>query len=158
LFLALAKPPAPAQTGQGTIVGQVNDTTSAVLPGASVVVRNTETGVTHKTATNDEGLYRVPYLNPGMYEIAYEAQGFKRLVRSNIQVRSTETVRVNVSLEVGTVVESVEVSAQTQLLETETSTSGHLVPAKILNSLPTPQMKIQTILPPSRRARRDGTY
>ena len=61
-------------------------------------------------------------------------------------MRSTETVRVNVELEIGTLVETVEVSAAAQLLETETSTTGDLVPGEILTAVPTPQMKVQTVL------------
>jgi len=85
-------------------------------------------------------------VNPGAYEIGYEAQGFKNLVRSNIRVRSTETARVDVTLELGSVVESVEVKASAALLETETSTTGHLVTGEVRNKLPTPQQKIQSIL------------
>src|SRR4030095_10070513 len=88
LFPLLLQSPVDAQTGQGSIVGLVTDGSSALLPGAAVEVRDPATGVTYKAVTNDEGLYRVLYLNPGIYEIVYEAQGFKRLVRSQIQVRS----------------------------------------------------------------------
>ena len=111
-----------AQTGQGTIVGTVSDATGAVIPGVSISMVNKATGFIYSGVSNEEGLYRTPYVNPGIYEVTYQADGFKQLVHSNIQVRSTETVRVNVSLEVGTLVESVEVTASAQLLETETST------------------------------------
>ncbi|MEX2262973.1 MAG: TonB-dependent receptor [Bryobacteraceae bacterium] len=124
----------------------MTDSTAAILTGVSVTVRNVETGVARSTVTNEEGIYRVPYLNPGLYEVTYEAGGFRRLLQSNVQVRSTETTRLNVSLEVGAVVESVEVSAATELLETETSTTGHLVSGITLNRIPSPQQRVQTIL------------
>jgi hypothetical protein len=92
-----------------------------------ILAKSTETGFTYSMATNEEGLYRLPYLNPGTYEISYEAQGFKKLVRTGIEVRSTETARVDVTLEVGNVTESVQVTGQAALLETETSMAGHLV-------------------------------
>ena len=76
----------------------------------------------------------------------YEATGFKKLVRNDIPIRSTETLGLDVTLEVGNVVESVEVSAGAQLLETETSTTGHLVSGAELTTLPTPQMKIESML------------
>lgn len=135
-----------AQTGQGTIVGTVSDASGAVIPGVAVTATNRDTRTNRNTVTNEVGIYRIPYLNPGYYEINFEADGFKKLLRSNVQVRSAETVRVNVPLEVGTLVETVEVSAASQLLETETSVTGDLVPGEILTSVPTPQMKIQTIL------------
>ncbi|MBI4473372.1 MAG: carboxypeptidase regulatory-like domain-containing protein, partial [Acidobacteria bacterium] len=146
LYLLLITTPAFAQTGQGTIVGQVTDTTSGIVPGVAVRVQHTGTGFTYNGLTNEEGIYRVQYLNPGTYEIAYEAQGFKKLVRSNIVVRSTETARVDVVLEIGQMVDSIEVKAEAPLLETETSTVGHLVSGDIRNRLPTPQQKIQSIL------------
>lgn len=85
-------------------------------------------------------------MNPGNYEVSFEAGGFKKLVRTNITVRSTETVRVDAVLEVGQVVESIEVGAQATLLETETLSTGHLVSAVQLNKLPSPQMKVESML------------
>lgn len=76
----------------------------------------------------------------------FEAGGFKRLVRSNIQVRSSETLRVDAALEVGNVVESIEVAASATLLETETSSTGHLVTGDQLTKLPSPQLKIESML------------
>jgi hypothetical protein len=135
-----------AQTGQGIITGLVTDASGAIIQGASVRITNKATGVGSASLSNEQGLYRAPYLNPGVYEVVFEASGFKRLVRSNIQVRSTETARVDASLELGAVVESVEISAGTTLLETETSTTGHLVSTVELNKLPTPQMKVESML------------
>ncbi|MCP5114474.1 MAG: carboxypeptidase regulatory-like domain-containing protein, partial [bacterium] len=117
-----------------------------LIPGVAISIRHVETGISRTTETNAEGLYHVPYLNPGSYELTYDTPGFKRLVRSNIQVRSTETIRVNVTMEIGQQVESVEVSAASQLLETETSSTGHLIAGETLTTLNTPQMKIQTLL------------
>jgi hypothetical protein len=145
-FLSLLLPPAAAQTGQGTLVGQVNDTTGAIITGVAVRITNKQTGFTYSAFTNEEGLYRAPYLNPGFYEISFEAQGFKRLLRSDIQIRSTETARLDVVLEVGSVVESIEISARAALLETETSSTGHLVTGEQLTKLPTPQMKVESML------------
>ncbi len=135
-----------AQTGQGTIVGIVTDTTGARIPGVQVNSTNIQTRFTHNAVTNAEGIYRLPYLNPGIYEVAYESQGFKKLVRTSIQVRSTETVSVDVALELGSVVESIEVGAQATLLETETSSTGHLVTGIEVTKLPTPQMKMESML------------
>ncbi len=142
----LLAPAGEAQTGQGTIVGLVSDATGAVIPSVAVRIANTQTGFVHNAATNEEGLYRAPYLNPGIYELSFEAPGFKKLVRSNIQVRSTETARVDVVLEVGAVVESIEIGAQAALLETETAMTGHLVTGVQLTRLPTPQMKVESML------------
>ncbi|MCC6862662.1 MAG: TonB-dependent receptor [Bryobacterales bacterium] len=133
------------QTGQGIITGLVTDSSGAIMPGVTVTVRNPETDFTYKVVTNAEGLYRVLYLNPGYYEISYEVQGFKRLVRSNIQVRSTETTRVDVTMEIGSVAESVEVTGAAPLLETETSMAGHLVTAVTVTRIPNPQRHIYSL-------------
>ena len=146
IFLLLAASSAFAQTGQGSIVGSVTDSSAGVIPGVAVRAQHTGTGFAYNAITNDEGIYRIPYLNPGTYEITYESPGFKKLVRGNVAVRSTETARVDVTLDVGQVVDSIEVKADVALLETETSTVGHLVTGEILNELPTPQQKIQSIL------------
>ncbi|MDA1315833.1 MAG: carboxypeptidase regulatory-like domain-containing protein [Acidobacteria bacterium] len=135
-----------AQTGQGTLTGTITDATGAIIPGVNVSIVNQGTGFTYSAVSNEEGIYRTPYLNAGMYQITYETEGFKKLIRRDIQIRSTETLGLNVSLEIGDVVESVEVSAAAQLLETETSTTGHMISGVELNTLPTPQMKIESIL------------
>ena len=135
-----------AQTGQGIISGSVTDASGAAVPNAKISLKDRDSNFVYSATSNDEGLYRAPYLNPGRYDITYEAQGFKRLIRSEIQVRSTETARVDVTLEVGSVTEQVEVSARAAMLETETSMSGHLVTGVELTKLPTPQMKIESML------------
>jgi hypothetical protein len=109
-----------AQTGQGTITGLVTDPSGAISPAVEIRITNKATGFVHSAQSNTEGLYRVPYLTPGMYEVAFQAQGFRRVLRSNIQVRSTEIVRLDATLEVGNLVEQIEVSATASLLETET--------------------------------------
>lgn len=135
-----------AQTGQGIITGVVTDKSGAVVPGVNVRLTAKESGFSYSAVSNDEGLYRAPYLNPGIYEITFEGQGFKRLVQSGVQVRSTETARVDAQLEVGNVIEKVEVAANAAIIETETSMTGHLVTGKELVKLPTPQMKVESML------------
>ena len=135
-----------AQTGQGIITGIVTDASGAAIPNVAVRVTDKSTQFVYTATTNTEGLYRAPYLNPGVYEVSFEAQGFKRVLRSSVQVRSTETARVDLRMEVGNVAEQVEVSASVALLELETSVTGHLVTGPELVKLPTPQMKIESML------------
>lgn len=134
------------QTGQGIITGIVTDASGAAIADVTVRVTDTATKFVSSTTTNAEGLYRAPYLNPSMYEVLFEAKGFKKVLRSSIQVRSTETARVDVRMEVGSVTEQVEVSAAVALLEVETSVTGHLVTGEELTKLPTPQMKVESML------------
>lgn len=147
LVLSLLGPPAGlSQTGQGILTGLVSDSTGAAIPGVRISILSQEKGVTISSATNAEGVYYAPYLNPGLYNLTFESDGFKRAVRTGVQVRSTETKRLDIALELGDVIETVEVSAAAQMLETESAAAGHLVTGQQLTRLPTPQMKIESML------------
>ena len=125
-----------AQIGTSTITGRVIDPTGAVVPAVGVTVVQIQTNFTFTATSNNEGLYRVQSLQPGMYRITFEAAGFKRLLRENVELRTGDTLAVDVNLEVGSVSESVEVRAATQLLETETSATGAVVSGKVMYDLP----------------------
>ena len=125
-----------AQIGTSTITGRVTDATTAVIPGVPITVIHTETNFTFNATTNAEGIYRVLSLQPGMYRLIYEAPGFKRLVRDNVELQTGDTLAVNAILEVGSVTESIEVSAATQLLETETSATGDVISGETMYDLP----------------------
>src|SRR3954464_12045433 len=86
----LSAPSAYSQT-LGTVAGEVRDTTGAVIPGANVVVRNTETNVGRAAPTNDDGIYNVPAWNPGQYEIRVEKQGFKAANRTGVELQVQQT-------------------------------------------------------------------
>jgi Carboxypeptidase regulatory-like domain len=125
LLLAGTALVASAQTtGTATLLGTLTDSTGAVVAAANVTVVNKETSFTSTTRTNQEGYYFVPYLNPGTYQLSIEAAGFKRYVREGIVLRTNESPRIDVMLEVGAVSEQVQVTATAPLLETETAASG----------------------------------
>src|SRR5438067_242458 len=111
-------------TGAATIVGNVTDSSGAVIPAAKVSVVNTETNFHFDGLTNQDGYYYVPYLRPGTYNITVESAGFKKYVREGIELRTNDAPRIDVKLEVGSLAESVEVQGGTPLLETETVVSG----------------------------------
>jgi hypothetical protein len=67
----------PAQTIRGTITATVTDASGALVPGASVVVTNTATGVATSAVSNAQGAYTIPLLQPGTYDVAVDVQGFK---------------------------------------------------------------------------------
>src|ERR1039458_6652086 len=126
-----------AQTaGPGTLVGTVTDTSGAVVPGASVTVTNAATSFVSKTVTSTAGAYYVPYLAPGSYRLTVEAAGFKRYVSDGVLVSAGEVPRIDVKLEVGAMAESVTVTAASPLLETETSSSGQILPGDELTKMP----------------------
>src|ERR1051326_2488429 len=94
-------------TGAATILGNVTDTSGAVVPGAKVTFINTETNFHFEGVTNQEGYYYVPYLRPGIYNVTIDAAGFKRFVRARIELRTNDQPRIGASLEVGPRAESV---------------------------------------------------
>src|SRR4030095_13647877 len=108
-----------AQIGTSTITGRVTDPSGSVVPNVTITVTQELNNFTFPATTNNEGLYRVQSLQPGKYKIVFELSGFKKLVRDNADMRLSDTLAVDVQLQVGEVGESIEVTAQTQLLETE---------------------------------------
>src|SRR5262245_47531656 len=126
-----------AQTGGGaTLVGTVKDSSGSVVAGAKVTVLNTGTSFISETTTSAEGSYYVPYLIPGNYKITIEAAGFKQFVRDGITLRPNEVPRIDISLELGAVTESIAVTAEASLLNTETVASGHGLSKEDLPKVP----------------------
>ncbi len=125
-----------AQVNTGTITGTATDSSGAAIPNVKVVVLQTETNFESRAVTNAEGLYRVQSLQPGTYRVTFEAAGFKRLIQSGLELRVGDVLPVNATLEVGQMTESIQVSAQGTLLETETSTTGSLTEGDTLYKMP----------------------
>ncbi len=143
VLLNLAAVIAFGQTGGGaTLVGTIKDGTGALVPGAKVTVVNTATSFRSETSTSAEGSYYVPYLNPGSYRITVEASGFKQFVRDGIELRSGETPRIDILLEVGSLTEAVVVSAQADLLNTETAVTGQALADEVLERMANVQKRI----------------
>jgi hypothetical protein len=126
-----------AQTaGTGTLVGTVTDSTGAVMVDANVTVTNVATAFVSKAVTSAAGAYYVPYLAPGTYILTVEAAGFKKYVNDGVLISAGEVPRIDVKLEVGAMAESVTVTSASPLLETETSSSGQILPGDELNKMP----------------------
>ena len=124
-----------AQSAQ-SIQGLVVDASGAVVVGATVTVTNTGTGITRNATTNNAGLYNFPLIQVGNYEVKVEMQGFKSETVRNIRVETAAQLRQDFRLEVGTVTESVEVSANAVTLNTENATVGGVIENKRIIDLP----------------------
>ncbi|MCC6859304.1 MAG: carboxypeptidase regulatory-like domain-containing protein, partial [Bryobacterales bacterium] len=136
-ILLLAAP--AVMFGQGeraTLSGTVTDATQAVVPAAAVTVRNLSTNVTSRTETTSAGLFVVPALPPGTYEVTVEKQGFRTFRETGIPLTVGLTATVNVRLEVGAVAEAVEVTATAVQLEAQTSGLGKVVETRRVVELP----------------------
>ncbi|HKW98227.1 MAG TPA: carboxypeptidase regulatory-like domain-containing protein [Bryobacteraceae bacterium] len=125
-----------AQGPVGTLDGTVLDQAGAVVPGATVVVVNTATGVEYKTTTTSAGAYTLPYLPAGTYNMRASAAGFRTSEANNIILRVAQTLTVNISLEIGQIAESVTVSDKPPLLEAGTAEIGRYINAQEYKTWP----------------------
>ena len=125
-----------AQQETATITGEVKDASGASIPKAQVIITNTQTGISFKTETNDSGVYTIPSLRPGLYSLAVEKSGFKKAVRSGIQLQVNQFTRIDVQVEVGDLTNTVEIVQSAALLETETSSRGSVIDQKKIVELP----------------------
>lgn len=133
---ALTSVAAYAQTNVASITGIINDATGAVVPNAEVVITNLETGIANRTQSNDAGVYFVPALNPGRYRVEIQATGFRKKQLENLMIETGQKARLDVTLEVGNVAESIEVQANAPLLQRETAEISETIGAKEIRNLP----------------------
>ncbi len=124
-----------AQTS-GDITGLVTDSSGAAVVGATVSVSNKATGAVRRVTTNSEGIYAFPALLPGEYEVKVEQQGFKSALRSNVQLQVQQTARIDITLEIGSVGETVTVTGGATLLATESNSVGTVIENKRIVDLP----------------------
>ena len=135
LVLACSVPNA-AQVASGSIVGAVRDASGAVVADADVTVRNTETGIARQVKTNSQGNYAVTLLQPGAYTVTVEREGFKKAVQPAFKLDVNQTTRVDITLAVGSVNQSVEVSAAEPLVESQSSSVGQVIEGSRVHALP----------------------
>lgn len=120
----------------GTILGQVSDSTGAMISGAKIEVQNVDTGLTREAETNDAGGYLVPSLPSGNYKLTATARGFKVYSQSNITLQVGQNARVDVPLVLGSVTESVSVSAAALAVDTQSTTIGATIDNRRLENIP----------------------
>ena len=127
---------ASAQTANGRFVGTVTDTQDAAIPGAKVTITNIGTNVVSETVTNNEGYYQVLQLPVGSYTVAAEHAGFSRVVTAATPLDINQTLRIDVHLKPGSVVETVQVEAQATQVEISNATLGATVTGAPIQNLP----------------------
>jgi len=127
---------ASAQLSTASLNGTIQDQSGGVVPNATVVLTRTGTGVSLNTVTDSAGRYSFPILQPGVYTLTAEAQGFKKVTQENIDLQVGQVGEVNLTLAVGNVNQTVEVNAASPQLETESSSLGSVVDTKLVQELP----------------------
>jgi outer membrane receptor protein involved in Fe transport len=137
LFLAcvLATPAFP-QSITASLEGVVHDSTGAVIPGAAVSVVNAATNAKYTLATGPAGRFLAPSLPPGSYVIVVEAAGFRRLERGGVELQVAQAARLDLTLEVGAVTDSIKVTGEPPLLEPATSSMGQVIETHSIVNLP----------------------
>jgi hypothetical protein len=121
---------------RGTIRGTVTDPTGASVPGASVTAKNLQTGLSETAKTSGDGVYTIAFLPVGNYNVTTEKAGFRKFEIDNVRVDVNSDVPVNVQLPLGSVDQSVEVSAAAPLLEVTGENMGKVLTAQAIQDLP----------------------
>ena len=136
ILLAINPTQTRSQVVTGTILGSVMDISNAPIANAAVTVTEVNTGVSRTASTNEEGIYTIPYVSPGRYQVQVETAGFKRFLRDNIDVEAAGAVRVNAVLTPGDVKETVEVTAQSPVLKTDRAEVARTFSEQSVTELP----------------------
>ena len=118
-FLALF-----SQQDRGTLTGTVTDPANARIVGVRVTIANTATNAIYETATNSAGQFTMPNLPIGPYRVTFETQGFRTLVRDGINLSVAQVLRIDGQLQIGATVESIQVTAEAPILQTDTPEVG----------------------------------
>lgn len=125
-----------AQEFRSTVSGRVVDPTGASVPSTKIEATERSTGARYDTTSGPDGQYTLPFLPPGTYSLAAEAGGFKKFVQEGITVGTNTRVTVNVTLQLGSQVESVTVSADATMVQTATASVGQVIGVNQISSLP----------------------
>jgi hypothetical protein len=124
------------QSGTGTITGAVTDTSGALIPQVKIAMRNVGTGIVTLATTGSEGVFTIPFLQVGTYELSVTKEGFQKYVQAGIALPIGATLTVNVELKVGQAVQEVEVKSSAPLLKSATSDISTAIDNRSYESLP----------------------
>ncbi|HPT25757.1 MAG TPA: carboxypeptidase-like regulatory domain-containing protein [Bryobacteraceae bacterium] len=129
--------PAAAQDVRADISGAVADPSGAAVAGAQIRLISAERGTVVEAVSNDAGIYRLQFLLPGSYTMSVEKAGFKKLVRSGIALASADHPAIDIVLQLGQTSESITVTGDLSLLQTETSTRSATIESRAVQDIPT---------------------
>jgi len=129
-------PVALAQTFGASLLGNVTDASGAAVPGATIVAINTATNVKTETRSDGTGRYVITPLQPGVYTLEATAPGFKKFVRTGIELAVAQQARVDIAMEVGEITERITVEAAVSNIETASSTIAKVVSNRAILNLP----------------------
>src|SRR5262249_7074834 len=137
LIAALSATAMYAQAVSATLVGTLTDSSGGIVVNAKVTATETNTGVVRTGNTNESGNYTFPNVPPGIYSVTAEQPGFKKVTRANVDVVVDTTTRVDLTLTPGQVNETVDVTAEAPILQTDRADIGRKIETIQLANLPT---------------------
>ena len=137
VVLVVLGAPAAAQTaGAGTISGTITDPNGAVIPDAKITVHNIDTGIDREVVTNGAGIYTVPFLQVGSYEVTAEKAGFAKIVRKDLTLQVGETLTIDLQLQVQSSAEAVTVTGEAPIVDPTKTDVSQVVSQQFVNNLP----------------------
>ncbi len=142
LFVSLL----PAQTFNARITGTIQDATGARVPNATVTALQVGTNVKKSTPTDESGVYNIPLLLPGVYEVTVEAAGLQTQVRKDVRLEINQTATLDCSLAVAQTATSIEITADVPLLQSETSSMGATLETKLIEQIPLAQRDVMSLV------------
>jgi len=138
LLLAVLTASAASAQSTASISGVVHDSAGGVVPGVTVTVKEDATGASHEAVTNVDGAYQVTALGAGSYTVTAALSGFKTAVAKGVRLAPGQPVTIPLTLEVGSLTETVTVTSSSELINTQTATVASTLNSDQLTRMPTP--------------------
>src|SRR5271157_3952335 len=136
LLAVFAGPAFPQLAGSATITGTLTDPSGAFVPGASVTIHNTDTGIDRKIESNEAGIYSAPFLPPGNYQVSAGKTGFATVLRKDLVLQVGQTLTIDFSMTVQTSQTEVTVTGEAPLVDTEKTDVSKVVSQTSKDNLP----------------------
>lgn len=130
-----------AQSLYGTVVGSVRDASGAALPAVTITVTNTGTGLVRTTVTDAVGAYTLPNLQPGGYSVKATLDGFREFLRTGVAVDASAVLRIDATLEIGQMNETVTVATEAAVLQTDQAVTRAQIKSREVVDLPLPDFR-----------------
>ncbi|MFN9085430.1 MAG: carboxypeptidase regulatory-like domain-containing protein, partial [Acidobacteriota bacterium] len=143
--LALTLPVLP-QTFTSRLTGTVTDPSNALVARATITATNTGTGVRKTALTDTSGVYTIPLLLPGVYDVRIEAAGLQSQLRAAVTLETNQTATLNFALALATTTAEVTITADAPLLQSETSGVGATLDTKLIERFPLPQRDVMGLV------------
>jgi outer membrane receptor protein involved in Fe transport len=128
------------------VTGLVTDPNGRSVPGVTIIITNLSTNVASRTVTNDQGIYRVPSLQPGIYRMTLDKDGFKSVVKSGVELHVQDVASINFELQIGSVNETVTVQAGGLVINTTDAAVSTVVDRQFAENLPMNGRSFQTLI------------